>query len=116
MNISISKIISIASVLGCLGIFVPSQVLGTDNLCNFYTTKNKKDCEKQRGCEWVILAPGSCFGEEKICNRDIIHHDQNSCNLQAKNGCGWRKEVAFCYKKGSIKNKQEIIKKPSKKS
>jgi len=107
MSKNLSKIITGVAVLGCLGVFVPSQVFGVDDVCGFYDKKNnKKKCEQDDRCEWRILTKGYCYGKEEICERDIIHHDEATCNLQKKHECKWHPEFARCFKKGTMKSKK----------
>jgi hypothetical protein len=71
MNKKISKIITGISILGCLGIFLPSQGLADKDPC---AALEVTDCTKYKiSC---VLRPGKCSGpdcegrvNERLCER-----------------------------------------------
>lgn len=100
MNISISKIISIASVLGCIGVFVPNQALGVIN-CYLYK-QDEVACKKNPRCEWKVVPGGRCKGPD-VCT-GIIKYNEEACGYKKEQGCQWVTFGGFCRDPDRNKN------------
>lgn len=96
MNRKIATMITGVSFLGCLCVFLPSQVLGSDGVYECLQSRHKIECGEHAQCEWLTTRSEGCFGGGP-CEDKFTKDNERLCELKAeKYGCYWQEEKGRC--------------------